>query len=82
MNKILGIDSAYDAAIESRGRQMLLSANLVVELINRIRQLKPVENDPLSYAKSLALYLENNIGSKYSCLRDDLSDFIADNTKD
>jgi len=79
MNKILGIDSAYDAAIESRGRSMLLSANLVVELINRIRELEPIGNEPLSHAKSLSLYLENNIGSKYSCLSDDLADFITDN---
>jgi len=79
MNKILGMDSAYDAAIECRGRQMLVSANLVAELINRIRQLDPVENDPLSHAESLALYLENNIGSKYSCLSDDLADFITEN---
>ena len=40
--KILGMDSAYDEAIESRGRNMLISANLVSEMIIRIRQLELV----------------------------------------
>ena len=34
--------------------------------------------EPIDHAKSLALYLESNIGSKYSCLSDDLADFIAE----
>ena len=81
MNKILGMDQAYDKAIESRGRNMLISANLVGEMIHRIRELESVDSEPLSHAKSLALYLENNIGSKYSCLRDDLADFITEMEK-
>ena len=38
--KILGMDGAYDEAIESRGRNMLISANLVAEMIIRIRELE------------------------------------------
>jgi len=78
MNKILGIDSAYTAAIKSRGNNMIISANLVAELIDRIRELEYVIPGPLDHAEALALYLENNIGSKYSCLSDDLADFIKE----
>lgn len=114
MDKILGIDSAYSEAIKSRGRSMLISANLVAEMVDKIRMLevglaealqwmdkdalpldkrewlsaliynasdKARESEPLFYAKELALYLENNIGAKYSCLQDDLADFITDMEK-
>jgi len=40
MDKIIGIDTAYAAAVRSRGRNMLISANLVAELIERIGQLE------------------------------------------
>lgn len=109
MNKILGIDSTYSEAIRNRGRNMLISANLVAEIIEKIGQLEkglaealewnwcdedaPEETrkellsmcmggnkliKPIDHAKCLALYLESNIGSKYSCLRDDLEDFIEE----
>lgn len=35
---ILGMDSAYDEAIEKRGRNMLISANLVSEMVDKIRE--------------------------------------------
>jgi len=114
MNKILGMDSAYDEAVEARGRNIFISANLVSEMIDHIRQVeldlglvkieaenttallkscedalgvsysdncKTVETvppSPLDHAILLALYLENNIGSKYSCLSDALADFIKE----
>ena len=78
MNKILGIDSAYIAAVTKRGSNMLISANLVSEFIDRIRLLETATDEPIDHAKSLALYLESNIGSKYSCLSDALADFIRD----
>ena len=40
MDKILGLDSAYNEAIEKRGRNMLISANLVSEMVDRIRELE------------------------------------------
>ena len=40
MNKILGIDGAYAAAIRSRGRNILISANLVAELVDKNRMLE------------------------------------------
>ena len=82
MNKILGMDSAYIAAVAKRGFNMLISANLVSELVDRIRVLEAVTYEPVDHAKSLALYLEDNIGSKYSCLGDALADFITDMEKD
>jgi len=78
MKKILGLDSAYNEAIEKRGRNMLISANLVSEMVNRIRELEAATDEPLSHAKSLALYLQNNTGSYSMCLRDDLADFIRE----
>jgi len=109
MNKILGMDAAYAEAVEARGRNMFISANLVSEMIDHIKQveldlglvkieaenttalLKSCEDalqasfntkhntvEPIDNAKSLALYLESNIGSKYSCLSDDLEDFIRE----
>jgi len=112
MNKILGMDSAYSAAVRSRGRNMFISANLVSEMIDHIKQveldlglvkieadntealLKSCEEalgasyntncmtvEPIDHALALALYLENNIGSKYSCLGDALADFITDMEK-
>jgi hypothetical protein len=78
MSKIIGLDTAYTTAVEKRGMNMVISANLVSEMVDRIRELEAAKDEPLSHAKSLALYLEDNIGSKYSCLSDDLADFIAD----
>jgi len=78
MNKILGMDSAYIAAVAKRGDNMLISANLVSELIDRIRVFEAATDEPIDNAKSLAVYLESNIGSKYYCLRDALADFVAD----
>ena len=109
MNKILGMDSAYAEAVEARGRNMFISANLVSEMIDHIKQAEldlglvkiEAENTtgllrsceealqasfntkhntvgPVDQAKSLALYLESNIGSKFSCLSDALADFITD----
>jgi len=91
MNKILGMDSAYIAAVAKRGNNMLISANLVSEMVDRIRvleagheELKSIcsatdkPEEPIDHAKSLALYLESNIGSKYSCLSDALADFIRE----
>ena len=40
MSKIIGLDSAYADAIEKRGRNMLISANLVSEMVDRIRELE------------------------------------------
>lgn len=107
MNKILGMDGAYTQAVEKRGKPMIISPTLVVDMVDRIRKLEldlglvtiEAENtegllksceaafemgcsancntvEPIDNAKSLALYLESNIGSKYSCLRDCLEDFI------
>jgi len=117
MNKILGMDSAYYQAVEARGRNIFISANLVSEMIDHIKQveldlglvkieaenteallrscedafemgcsgndktIEAVPPSPLDHAILLALYLENNIGSKYSCLSDALADFIADMEK-
>jgi len=109
MNKILGMDNAYAEAVKSRGRNMFISANLVSEMIDHIKQVEldlglvKIEADnteallksceealqasfntihntvqPLDQAKSLALYLESNIGTRFSCLRDDLADFIRE----
>ena len=107
--KILGMDSAYAEAVKARGRNMLISANLVSEMVDRIKQaeldfglvkieaenttglLKSCEEalqasyntdcmtiEPIDHALALALYLESNIGSKYSCLSDALADFIRE----
>lgn len=81
MNKILGLDSAYNDAINRRNGNMLISANLVAEMADRIRELEVVAYKPVDHAKCLALYLESNIGSIYSCLRDDLADFINESHK-
>ena len=109
MNKILGIESAYTEAVKNRGRNMLMSANLVAEMVEHIKQVEldlglvkiEAENteallrsceealgvsyntncmtiEPIDHALSLVVYLENNIGSKYSCLNDALTDFIED----
>lgn len=109
MNKILGMESAYSEAVRNRGRNMLISANLVADMVEHIKQLEldlglvkiEAENttellksceealaasfnaihkadEPIDHAKSLALYLESNIGSKYSCLSDALADFITE----
>lgn len=40
MDQILGIDGAYSAAIRSRGRNILVSANLVAEMVDKIRMLE------------------------------------------
>lgn len=78
MNKILGLDSAYIDAVAKQGGNMLISANLVAEMADRIRELEVGAYKPVDHAKCLALYLESNIGSIYSCLRDDLADFIKE----
>jgi len=107
--KILGMDNAYAEAVEARGRNMFISANLVSEMVDHIKQveldlglvrieaenttalLKSCETalqasyntncmtvEPIDHALALAVYLENNIGSKYSCLSDALADFIRE----
>lgn len=78
MDKILGLDSAYIDAVGRRGGNMLISANLVEEMADRIRELEVGAYSPVDHAKCLALYLDSNIGSIYSCLRDDLEDFISE----
>lgn len=40
MNKILGLEGAYTSAVEKRGRNMVISASLVEEMIDRIRELE------------------------------------------
>ena len=40
MSKILGMDSAYTSAVEKRGMNMVISANLVSEMVHRIRELE------------------------------------------
>ena len=40
MDKILGLDDAYSEAIKNRGRKMLISANLVQEMVDKIRMLE------------------------------------------
>lgn len=40
MDKILGLDDAYSEAIKNRGRSMLISANLVSEMVDKIRMLE------------------------------------------
>ena len=40
MDKILGLDDAYSEAIKNRGRNMLISANLVQEMVDKIRMLE------------------------------------------
>jgi len=109
MNKILGIESAYAEAVEARGRNMFISANLVSEMVDHIKQveldlglvkieaenmtelLKSCETalqasyntncmtvEPVDHALALSVYLESNIGAKYSCLSDALADFITE----
>lgn len=40
MRKILGLDNAYTSAVEKRGMNMVISANLVSEIVDRIRELE------------------------------------------
>ena len=40
MNKIIGIDSAYTSAVEKRGMNMVITASLVEEIVDRIRELE------------------------------------------
>ena len=104
-----GVGLCAAEAVEARGRNMFISANLVTEMIDHIKQVEldlglvRIETDntealvksceealqasyntncmtvePIDHALALAVYLESNIGSKYSCLSDALADFIKE----
>jgi len=43
--KILGMDDALSAAMSSRGKNIMISAELVIDMVNRISELEEAAED-------------------------------------